>query len=106
MTTQVYLTGKPDAGRVVTKLLLCEIDTFHVGMPLDYDPASDDYGYSATVVHAIAYEDITLAAQGMVLCLVSGSEFPKASVVDDANAPFTVTADIDESARQNGIILR
>jgi len=106
MAEQVYTAERPLAGNLVTKKLLCQIDTYYVGMPLDYDTSPDDYKYSATVIKAIAYENITLAAQGYVLCLVSGSEFPSADIVDDSDDALTVTADMEESARSNGIILR
>lgn len=102
----IYKEGLPSAGTIKSINLLCAADTYYVGMPLTYNGTNDNHEYSATDFRAIVYEEVTLASEGNVLCLVTGSEFPEDKVVDDANATLTVTKDARQSALQNGLILR
>jgi hypothetical protein len=104
MAETSFLTAKPIAGRAVAIKLLCDADTYYTGMPVTY--SSGTYAYSATVIQGIVWEDKVLAAEGYVLCLVSGSEFPEDKIVDSANATLTVTAAMKNAAMLLGIILR
>jgi len=98
-----FLTAKPIAGKANSILLTCDADTYYIGMPLTF---SSTYGYSITAIQAIVWEDKVLAAEGKLLCLVMGSEFPEASLVSDANVTITISETVKNAALLNGIILR
>lgn len=106
MAETTYNEGLATAGTVKRVKLLCDADTYYEGMPLTYDTGTDTYEYSASVVQAIVAEDLVLAAEGYVLCNVTGSEFPSDKLVTDANVALTATQDIINSAMSYGIILR
>ncbi len=103
MATVTYTDGLPIAGNLVAIELTCDADTYYVGMPLTF---SSTYAYSATAIMAIAYEDKVLAAEGKILCLVSGSEFPEDMLVDGSNDTITISETVKNAALLNGLVLR
>ena len=94
------------AGDVKSLRLTAAADTYYKGMPLAWDSGTSTWKYNATAPEVIAWEDVTLSSSGELLCLVSGSEFLEADIVDDTNATLTITDAIRASFLQNGIILR
>lgn len=101
-----YNTTKPIAGNIVTKKVTAAADQYHVGMPLSYVTANDNYAYNATTIEAVVWEDKTLAAPGSLLVAITGSEILKSGIVDNANAALAVTPDAEHQAMLNGIVLR
>lgn len=107
-----YNTSLPVAGECKAIMLQSSAaDDFYVGMTLAIAAATGKMAYSAAggatpVLNAIAMENKTVAADGWVLCAVTGTEWDKTGLVDDSGDAITPTL-IDKGVfLASGIIIR
>ena len=101
------------AGRTVPAVKTCASATYHRGLLLGRNDATNVYSAWAAGasdgtenIRAVVIEDRELSAEGKVSVYVVGSEINKNGLVDSAGVKLTVTNSIIELAQDAGIVLK
>ena len=107
-----YNSALPHGGEWQTMYLQSTgADVYHIGMTVAIAAATGKIAYSALggaspVVNAIAVENKTVAIDGYVLCAVTGTDFDKTGLVDNAGDAVTANAIDTAAALASGIRFR
>lgn len=96
----------PIGGAIVGVTVTAGIEDYKVGTLLER-PALIYIPWAGTnPIKAVAWEEKTLAAEGTLAVVTTGSEVMGSGLFDAAGDPVTITATIVENARDQGIIIR